>query len=118
MDHPQRTTLRDCILQRLEYKLGAQMIFHRPAHHFARVNIQNRGQVQKSRPRGNVGDVSNPRSVGIFSVKASVHEIDWHLRVSPLHRGDHEPMRPHTLQMGRTHQPRDALAADANTVII
>jgi hypothetical protein len=68
--------------------------------------------------RRTVGDVGNPQFVGIFRIKAPIHQIHRLLRSLVAHRGDYEPMRPHPLQMRGTHQSRHTFAADADTVVI
>lgn len=45
-------------------QLGAHVGGHRPAHHSASPRIQHHRQVQKPRPRPDIGDVGHPQLIG------------------------------------------------------
>ena len=55
--------LRDRFLQRLNRQPGYQRSGQFPAHHFARVGIENHGEVDKLTMQSDVGDVGHPKLI-------------------------------------------------------
>ncbi len=51
------------------------MIGHRPAHDMSAPGIDDHGQVKKSRPSWNVGDIGHPEAIGTGCVEVALDKI-------------------------------------------
>src|SRR5690349_3133749 len=77
-----RSSIRQCHLQRCRCQLGPQMVGKRPADDFARVGIQNDGQIQPALPGADIRDIRQPHLVWCNWAELSSHQIaDWRCRI-------------------------------------
>ena len=93
------------------------MLSHRPADDQPGEQVLDVREVQEPFPRRDVGDVRRPRPVRAVRAKVALHQV----------RSDPDPGQPDggapTLarqkpgETGRSHQPLDALASDADPVL-
>jgi hypothetical protein len=77
-----RPTLRYCHVQRLQNQISAQMRLHGPADHPAAPGVHDYRQVQETRPRRDVGDVSDPELVTSGRDKVTLHQVRRQARIS------------------------------------
>ena len=86
--------LRDRHVQRGQNQLGAQMRLHRPADDAARIHVEHDRQIQKSRPRRDVGDIGDPQPIGALGCRTADRPdpLDAGLRIR-LRRDDVPPQR-------------------------
>ena len=110
--------LRDRHVQRGQDQLGAQVRLHRPADDSTRIHIEHHRQIQKSRPRRNVGDVGHPQSIGAIGVELPIDEINWTRSIRIGLRRDDVPSQRSAAKPCRAHQPGHTLASHANPVVI
>ena len=116
MDHLRCPTLRLGHLERIEDERGAEVRRHRPADDAPAPRIQDDRQVEKPRPGRNVRDVGDPELIRAGRREVPRDEIRSGRAVRIATRSDRSLPATHARQAGRTHQTRDALAADGDPV--
>ena len=91
---------------------------HCPADDASGPHIQHDGEIQETRPGRHIGDVGDPESIRTLGAEAPVDLVQRAIRLGVCDgRGD-ELRRRQALQPGRSHEPRHALAPDADPVIV
>ena len=113
-----RSTLCERHVQRRQHDLGAQMRLDAPADDLARPHVEYDRQVQKPGPGRDVGDVGDPELIGPVGPELPLHQIvAERLRIGSHGRRD-KALRHHTAKPCSAHQPRHALAAHPDAVLI
>ncbi len=103
-----RLAFRDRFLQRRDRQPRCQRSLQLPAHHFARVGIENHRQVDKLALQPDVGDVGHPKLIDPGQLHpAGQIQIDLQLVIGI--RGHHEGSRLHRQQVVLAHDPRHSL---------
>ena len=117
VNHPFRLPLLQGHVQGLEHEFGPQVGAHRPPHDPAAPDIEHHGQVEKSRPGGNVGDIGHPELVGPRGSELPVHEIPGRcILPTPPRRPDASaPADP--LQTGRSHDAGNPVQAGVDPTV-
>jgi len=87
-------SLCDRFLQRRDRQPRYQRSGQFPAHHFARVGIENHGEVDKLTTQSDVGDVGHPKLIDPGQLH-SASQIQVNLQLVLRIRGDHEGTRLH-----------------------
>src|SRR5579864_2418367 len=62
-------------VERIQYKLGSQVLSHRPADNAAAVDVEYDGQEQETAPGWDVGDIRDPQLIPSACRKVTVDEI-------------------------------------------
>jgi hypothetical protein len=102
-------------VQSAKHQLGGQCRGHRPADDPTAAGIEHDREIQKPRPRRNVGYVSYPQPIRRLRGEIALHQVRC-LTGATFDCGDNELAPAHTGEAGLRHQPRDALAADTNAL--
>jgi hypothetical protein len=89
-----RLAVCDRFLQRRDRQPRYQRSGQFPAHHFARVGIENHGEVDKLTMQSDVGDVGHPKLIDPGQLH-SASQIQINLQLVLRIRGDHEGTRLH-----------------------
>ncbi len=107
VDDVLRPALPERHLQRIQNQLRTQVIGHAPAHNAPAEGIQHDGEIQKTGPGRNVGDVHHPQLVQCHHREIPLHQIRSAGRLGIAHhrRGFLTPGNP--LQSRGPHQPGD-----------
>src|SRR6185436_19848292 len=75
MNYSLRSPLRDGHFKSIKHEFRAQISRHRPTNHSPAEDIENHRQIQKSRPRRDVSNVSDPESVRRLCSKVTLDQI-------------------------------------------
>ena len=89
----------------------APVVGHRPADHSSAPDIDDHRQVEKARPRWDVGHVRHPQLVGPTGREVPPDQVRSGFPVTPK-RGSGALALAYTLNAGLPHQPSHALPAD------
>ena len=89
-----RLSLCDRLLQRRDWQPHYQRSRQFPAHHFARVGIENHGEIDKLAMQPDVGDVGYPKLIDSGQLHPA-GQIQVNLQLVLRIRGDHEGTRLH-----------------------
>ena len=108
-DRP-RLPLLDGHVQRRQHEGRAQMRLHRPPDDAATPDVEHHRQVEKTAPRGDVGDVGHPELIRPRRREGALYQVGRRPGVDRT-RGRHdERAATGAPQLGGAHQARDPLA--------
>jgi hypothetical protein len=105
-----------CLLERVDDELGAEVVLERPADDAAAVAVDDHAEVEPALPRAQVGDVRDPEPVRCRRLEVALDEI-----IRDTHSRDTN-RRPAAAPFDRaadarlSHQPLDALTTDGEAV--
>src|SRR5713101_3079301 len=106
-------TLPQSHVQSVQHEFGTQVRGHRPTDNPAAPDIHDNGKEEKTGPRWNVCNVRHPELVWAIRIEVTVHQV-WRYRCSIGGRRHAESPSHYSNQAGRSHEPCDALATNAN----
>src|SRR5262245_33567256 len=89
------------------------VVAHRQPHDAAAVGIEHHHEVQKARPRRYISHISDPQPIRLFRREVALDQVGCVTTVA-LHRRGDELTPAYTCNTSLSHQPCDALAANAN----
>src|SRR5512146_2164049 len=101
-------------VERIQNKLGTQMIGHCPTDDAPAKRIEHYGKEKKPRPRRHIGDIRDPQLIRPGRRKVPVDEIGSRSRISISNRGREAFSSRGALEFSLTHQPRNAPITDAD----
>jgi hypothetical protein len=104
-------------LERVDDKLGAQVVGDRPADDPAAVAVHHRGQIQPALPGAQIGDVSDPQPVRASGLKVALDEVGRRSDAGHADRGLAATAADQAADLGLAHQALDALAADPDALV-
>ncbi len=117
MDHVAWSPLSERHVQCIEHELGPQAVAHRPADDAPAEGIENDGQIQKSGPGRDIGDVRHPEPIRFVGMEVPIDQIaGWPHPLVPEGR-TRSFSAADTGDTGRFHQAFDTLAADMDALI-
>lgn len=104
-------------VQRRNHEVRCHRLTHGPAHDLAAEGIEHHGQVQKPRPRRDVGHVGHPQHVGRIGTELAIDQIGRRT-LARIALGGHREAAPaaDTFQTRLAHQTCYTLAARDATV--
>ena len=115
MDHASGAPRHERHVQGIEHQLLGERGGHRPADDATAEGIEHDGEIEKTRPGRDVGDIGNPQQIGRCCREVALDQVR-RLTAVALDRGGDEPAPAHTGQAGLRHQPRDPLAANTSAL--
>ena len=118
MHDGRRSTLGECRVQCCQHDLGAQMRLDAPADDLARPHVEHDRQVQETGPGRDVGDVGDPELIGSVGFELALHQIVADRLGIGSHGRRDKALRHHTAKPCRAHEPRHALTAHPEAVLI
>src|SRR6187455_1400435 len=105
-------------IQCTEHQISAHLLTDRPADHAAAPCIEDHGQIDKSRPGGNIGHIGHPQGIGRVRLESTLHQIRrWPLTLIAPGCHDVGPAPADALQTRTAHQASYTLTTDCHTLI-
>jgi hypothetical protein len=109
MNYSLRSPLRDGHFKSIKHEFRTQISRHRPTDHSPAEDIENHRQIQKSRPRRDVSNVSDPESVRRLCSKVTLDQIRDSGGLPTTDRRSHAAVSGDADQAGACHQSSNSL---------